>query len=143
MNGCANFHAALKQAHAALKSLQYKNILIVVFDQAKPFLQRVYDLNEDFIYLTSDACSSCLVSVNKRNKNCQFLLDSDIEFRTNVNFLNGFESKSFDDELYEISNLFNSIYNSYNVSSSDIDYLITNNYSQLISQVYAINPPQK
>lgn len=130
--GCSSFHYTAKLATSLIRSQEYKNILVVIFDQAEPYLQRVYATETNYPYLTGDATSSCLWS------GCSNHLDYKLHGKViTLSQTEHINTPSVEDEIIIINKLFDQTYFKCKVEPQEIDFLITNNYSQLISDIYA------
>ncbi len=131
MTGCGGFHWAARLAAAMVASGQCRHILLLAFDQAGGKLQRLYGAGTDFPYVTGDAAAACMVSATPQR----------MDYRLLGNVVNLADSRqirqpSMDSEMRCIARMFKQAYDAAGVTSSDVAFLVTNNYSHTVSRLY-------
>lgn len=133
MTGCAGLHWAAKLAAGLIGAGQCENILIVSFDKADGALQRLYGEETDFPYVTGDAAAACLLS------SLPALLDYRIVGRI-ANVWDGGQAlrASLEEEAGCIARMLEDTCTSAGPSLTDIDLLVSNNYSFNVSRFYAL-----
>lgn len=133
MAGCAGFHWAAKLAAGLIGSGQCQHILIISFDKGSEALQRLYGEGTNFPYLTGDAAAACMLS--STTDAMQYKLLGKV-----VNIWDGEQALrvSLDEEALCIAQLFQETYTSARITATDIDLLITNNYSFDVSRLYGL-----
>ena len=102
------------------------------FDSAVSPLQRFYQDDPNFLYVTGDAASSCIVS--KAPDAMQYKILPSI---INIVDIENLENPSLGRELRIISELFEKIYQATNIKKSEISKFICNNYSTQVNKIYS------
>jgi 3-oxoacyl-[acyl-carrier-protein] synthase III len=131
MAGCGGFHWAARLAASLIMSNECEHILLVSFDKGIAPLQRVYDDNPNFIYVTGDAAASCVFSSSREN----------MEYTLLGKILNAYDGKQIvqptdEKELRIISKLFKDAYSYANIAANKVNYFISNNYNLRVSQLF-------
>ncbi|KPB36986.1 MupB [Pseudomonas savastanoi pv. phaseolicola] len=136
--GCAGFHAGLKCASAMVASGDLKNALLLSFDQSGGDLQRVYGEGSDFIYVTGDAVSSCLVSRDAHQ--LPYKLCGHVQYTSNTRQIENFSSET---DMRSISALMKRTYQQSSIPAASVSRFICNNYTleatRLFCQLSGIN----
>ena len=129
---CAGFHWLLKTANESIAINQYNSVLLVCFDSAVAPLQRFYQDDPNFLYVTGDASSSCVLSTNPEAMQYKILPSI-----LNVVDLENLYQPSLGRELKNVSELFAKIYKLTNTHPLQITKFIGNNYSNKVSNLYS------
>lgn len=130
---CAGFPWALKVAYSLISSGCYQRILLATFDSvAGGGIDRFYGLQGDFPYVTGDAASACIVADR----------DKDLNYSVVAAPINTWSTKqaineSLETEVDCLVELFSEAMRIGNLSPSEIDMVICNNYSYEVSEFYA------
>jgi len=131
MTGCGGFHWAARLAAAMVGPGGCRRVLIVTFDVTAPPLMRLYGEGTNFMYVTGDAAACCVVSHESRGMDYRLIGPV-----VNVSDTRQITAPSVDGEIDLIARLFGETYQRSGVSASQIDAMVTNNYSMDMSHLY-------
>lgn len=131
MAGCAGFHWAARLATGLIRGGECLHVLVATFDKADGVLQRLYGEATDSPYLTGDAAAACVFSSSPRAMSYRLV-------GRVVNVWDGGQVRqsSLHEEVRCVDRLFRETCAGADLSLSEIDLFITNNYSLDVSRLY-------
>ncbi|UFH48682.1 3-oxoacyl-[acyl-carrier-protein] synthase III C-terminal domain-containing protein [Pseudomonas sp. KNUC1026] len=130
--GCAGFHAGLRLASAMVGAGDTDNALIMSFDQVGEALDRVYGEGTDFIYVTGDAASACVVS--RQPEGLSYALPGGVQYTSNTRQIEHFSNET---DMRSLSALIKKAYRQADVTAQAINHFVCNNYTLQATQLFS------